>query len=70
MVKYSFAKIILPTHISYSVSPGATFTPMYKAWAATQGDYADLDAVLKEASTYNVSYALINLTCSFYSILP
>lgn len=37
-----------------AISPGATLTPMYKSWAATQGDYADLNAVLKEASTYNI----------------
>lgn len=36
------------------ISPGAVLTPMYKSWAATQGQYADLDAVLKEASTYNI----------------
>ena len=40
---------------TFSISPGAVLTPMYKSWAATQGQYADLDAVLKEASTYNVS---------------
>lgn len=37
-----------------AISPGATLTPMYKAWADTQGEYSDLEAVLKEASTYNI----------------
>ena len=53
-LSFFFFKILLVC-FTFSISPGAVLTPMYKSWAATQGQYADLDAVLKEASTYNVS---------------